>query len=305
MEARPVVSIIIVTHGAKEVVHACLASVEGEDDGSLEVIVVDNASTDGVPDMIAADFPFVRLVRNPVNAGFSPANNQGLALATAPWSILLNPDTVLHPGVIARWLREHKTAGAAVSGPRLLNPDGSFQRSAWKVPGAWAAVAELFNLHHVLGTGGYPLSRYRTDLEPGFVSGAAMLFRRELMDSVGGLDPEMFWMEDVDLCVRARNAGGKVVYLPGPAITHIGGQSSKKDLGRVIGNQLVSRIKFMRKHGGVIEQVIVTGAIGLHILSRLIAFSIISLFRVEPRAKGYRAAWAKYFRYLFRNDRSI
>lgn len=305
MTSSPVISIIIVTHGAKEVVRDCLASVARENEHILEVIVVDNASSDGVPEMIAADFPFVQLVRNSANIGFSPANNQGIALSTAPYLLLLNPDTVLHPGVIGRWLHDHQTTDATVSGPHLLNADGSFQRSAWKVPGVAASVLELFNLHRIFGVGVYPEERYSTDFTPGFVSGAAMLFSRALVDTIGGLDPEMFWMEDVDLCVRVREAGGKVLYLHRPLVTHIGGQSSKKNLGRVIGNQLVSRMKFTRKHGGAAAYFVVSLATVLHIFTRTIAFGAISIFRNEPRFGAYRAAWRKCHRYLFQDDRSI
>lgn len=305
MGKSPFITIIIVTHGAVEMVRNCLASVRQENDGSLEVIVVDNASTDGCADMIATEFPFVQLLRNTENIGFSPANNQGLAMAKAPWLMLLNPDTVLHGGSVELWLREHVRTGAAISGPRLLNPDGSFQVSAWKVPGAIASVTELFNLHRAFGVGAYPKDRYRTDFEPGFVSGAAMLFSREVVEKIGMLDPEMFWMEDVDLCLRARNAGGRVMFLPAPQITHIGGQSSKKDLGRVISNQLISRIKFMSKHGGMGGRVVLTSAVWLQIVTRSFAFAVLSVVRKEPKAQAYRVAWAKFNRYIFQHDRSI
>ncbi len=305
MNDRPSISIIIVSYETRELVRDCLVSIRNEGEGSVEVIVVDNASADGTVEMIVSEFPEVQVVRNATNVGFSPANNQGIASSKAPFILLLNSDTVVQKDSIVQWMKVHVDSGATVSGPRLLNTDGSLQRSAWKVPGILGQLLELFYLHRVSGVGGYSDEQYTQDFEPGFVSGAAMLFARELSDRIGGLDPEMFWMEDVDFCVRARKEGGTVKYLHLPEIVHIGGQSSKKDLGRVISNQLISRIKFMRKHGDVLRTALLVVIIVLHVLTRMVIFGILSIFREEPKAKAYSFTLRKLFRYLFAGDRSI
>ncbi len=305
MNDRPSISIIIVSYETRELVRDCLVSIRNGGERSVEVIVVDNASADGTVEMIAAEFPEVQVVRNATNVGFSPANNQGIARSKAPFILLLNSDTVVQKGSIVQWMKEHVDSGATVSGPRLLNTDGSLQRSAWKVPGILDQFLELFYLHLVSGVGGYTDEQYAQDFEPGFVSGAAMLFARELSDRIGGLDPEMFWMEDVDFCVRARKEGGTVKYLHLPEIVHIGGQSSKKNLGRVISNQLISRIKFMRKHGDVLRSTLLVLIILLHVLTRMVIFGILSIFGDEPKAKAYSYTLRKLFRYLFAGDRSI
>ena len=298
-------SIIIVTYGARSVVRDCFESVQLENDGSLEVIVIDNASPDGTAEMITKEFPTIHLVANSTNVGFSPANNQGMALATAPMIMLLNPDTVVRPGGISQWIEAHRSSGATISGPRLLNVDGSLQPSAWKVPGLWNSLLELFSLHRISGVGRYALQRFATDFEPGFVSGAAMLFHRKVFEGSGGLDPEMFWMEDVDLCVRVRGSGGRVQFLHGPEIVHLGGESSKKNMDRVISNQLISRIKFARKHSGVLSIGGLIVVIYVHVITRTLAFGLVGMFRNEPRSQAYRFTFNKLGRYLFKNDRSI
>jgi GT2 family glycosyltransferase len=270
-----------------------------------EVIVVDNASPDGSAEMVEQEFPLVQLIKSAVNQGFSPANNLAMERARGNYMLLLNPDTVVMPGALATWIDQHRASGASVSGPRLLNTDGSLQVSAWKVPGFLNSLLELFYLHRVSGVGRYVESRFQGDFTPDFVSGAAMLFDRSVYERIGGLDPEMFWMEDVDLCVRASNAGGMIAYFHAPTIVHIGGQSSKKNMDRVISNQLISRIKFARKHSNAISAAFLIGVIYLHVLTRITAFGLLTAFRPDPRAKAYIYTLGKLNSYLFQGDRSI
>lgn len=298
-------SIIIVSYRTKDILRDCLLSIRRNVDVAHEVIVVDNASTDGSPEMVAHEFPEFTLVANVENVGFSPANNTGMARAQGKYILLLNPDTVVLPGSIPLWLNAHERRGAAISGPRLLNVDGSLQPSAWKIPGLWNALLEVFYLHRVVGIGRYATGRFTADFEPGFVSGAAMLFHSTLFHRSGGLDPEMFWMEDVDLCVRARKAGGSIHYFHAPTIVHLGGQSAKKNLDRVISNQLISRLKFARKHGSRTGFAFLVLVVQVHVITRIIIFTVLGLFRSEPRAKAYRHTAKRLYNYLFHGDRSI
>lgn len=269
------------------------------------MIVVDNASTDGSGAMVQAEFPEVNLMEQPENLGFSPANNLGIALASGEWIILLNPDTELRPGALAAWLAAHQAHGAGISGPRLLNTDGSLQPSAWKVPGLSSAFQELIGLQRLVGGHGYAASRFATDFEPGFVSGAAMLFHRDWIARVGVLDPVLFWCEDTDLCMRFTAAGGSCWFISGADIMHVGGESAKRNPNRAIPNQLLSRIKLAKKHRGRVIAGLVAVVIGLHIVTRIMAFGVISLLREEPRANAYRHAWTRYWNYLIRGDLSI
>ncbi len=305
MSQRPALSVIIVSYRTPDILRDCLRSVREEAGLPCEVIVVDNASGDGTVEMVRREFPEVVLIDSATNLGFSPANNLALERATGEHLLLLNPDTVVRRGALASWLEAHQARGAGISGPHLLNIDGSLQVSAWKVPGLMASLLELFYLHRWLGAGAYPRDHFDTDFQPAFVSGAAMLFHRSVHERVGGLDPTMFWMEDVDLCVRVRRMGGSCWYFHRPEIVHIGGQSAKQNPERAISNQLLSRIKFARKHGGALPALAITFVVLLHILTRMAAFGLIARVRPEPRAKAYRITLVKLWRYLFHGDRSI
>lgn len=305
MRTHPVVSIIVVSYATKDILRECLASIVRSVHLSHEVIVVDNASPDGSAEMVENEFPGVQLIKSAVNLGFSPANNLAMERARGNYLLLLNPDTVVMPGSVDRWIDLHRSSAALISGPRLLNTDGSLQVSAWKTPGLLSSLLELFYLHRISGIGRYALERFQGDLAPDFVSGAAMLFDRALYEHIGGLDPDMFWMEDVDLCLRARRAGGTIAYFHVPTIMHIGGQSSKKNMDRVISNQLISRIKFARKHNNSISTMALIGVIYLHVLTRIVAFSLLTTVRHDPRASAYLYTLGKLNRYLFQGDRSI
>ncbi len=305
MPQQPQLSIIIVSYNTRAVLQECLASVQCETDLPHEVIIVDNASPDGSAEMVAREFPEMELVRNTDNVGFSPANNTGMQRARGQYIVLLNPDTILQPGAIRAWREAHQRVKATISGPRLVGREGMLQVSAWRVPGLLDAFLELLFLHRLLKHNAYPATNFDADFQAGFVSGAAMLFERSAFEQEGGLDPEMFWMEDADLCLRLREAGGTCWFLNGPGIIHLGGESSKKNMDRVIANQLLSRIKFTRKHGSSMAFACMCIVITLHASSRAVAFSILGLFREEPRASAYRRSVKRIYRYLALNDRSI
>lgn len=301
----PLLSIIVVSYNTRAVLRECLASVRREVAMPHETIVIDNASPDGSADMVAQEFPEVLLVRNADNAGFSPANNTGMQLARGRYIVLLNPDTVVRPASMHAWLEAHRRVKATISGPRLVGTDGRLQASAWRIPDLLDATLELVMLHHLAKRNSYPEADFDTDFHAGFVSGAAMLFERSVFELHGGLDPEMFWMEDADLCLRVREAGGTCWYVNGPGIVHVGGESSKRNVDRMIANQLLSRIKFARKHGTSIGQGGMVVVMVLHAATRALAFGTIGLVREEPRARAYRHALVRLYQYLFRGDRSI
>ena len=222
-------SIIILNWNTCALLRDCLRAL-GALPPDWELIIVDNASTDGSADMVARDFPAVQLIRNPENLGFARANNQGLCLSQRQYVLLLNSDTVVKPGALTalvRFMDEHPKAG--VVSPRLLCPDGAPQPYAFGGdPTLWYLLRRGVNqlLFH----------RYLHDWATGlvqevdWVSGACMLVRREAIEQVGLLDENMFmYFEDNDWCLRMRKAGWKVYYNPQVEITHIGGQSLAKN----------------------------------------------------------------------------
>jgi GT2 family glycosyltransferase len=301
-------SVVIVSYNVKEFLLSCIESVYRSDRKNIEIIVVDNNSSDGSLSLLKQKYPDVILIENKSNAGFSEANNQGIKIAKGDFIFLLNPDTKLRLdtiSVLRKFLEEHADAG--IVAPRLLNADGSLQVSAFKFPSLINIIAETLYVHLFFNIGNYSPSEFEKTFQPNVASGAALMFKRELINSIGYLDPVLFWMEDVDFCFRARAGGSKVFYLPGTEVIHYSGESQKKNLLVAISNQLISKLKFERKHGSVITFFFASFFILIHILSRLVVFFFASLIGVNYRMKraAYFYALKKYFKFIFKGDSSI
>lgn len=250
-------SITICSWNTKADLRACLESLEKvRDEASMEVIVLDNNSEDESPDMVEAEFPWVRLFRMQRNLGFTGGQNYMMEHRKGRHALLLNSDTVVHEGAL-RTLMEYVEANPQVGvvGPKLLNPDGSLQFSARRFPRPAAALfrntpfGKLFPNNRF--TREYLMQDWSHDSvrEVDWVSGAALLAREELMEKIGFLDPEFFmFSEDVDYCFRAWKAHYKVVYLPTSVITHAIGRSTDKAPNRMIGRFHSSMFRFYRKN---------------------------------------------------------
>jgi len=240
-----------------EDLRACLKSLEEvKDEASFEVIVVDNASLDGSVDMVQREFPWVRLIRLCYNIGFAGGHNLNFRYAKGRFFMPLNSDTVVHPRAIrnlVEFMKENPSVG--ISGPKLLNPDGSLQYSCRRFPTPQAA---LFR-NTILGKW-FPKNRYAREYlmqdwphdevkDVDWVSGAAICVRRELFERLGGFDERFFmYLEDVDLCYRAHQSSYRVVYLPTAVITHAIGRSTDKVANRMIRQFHRSMFLFYRKH---------------------------------------------------------
>lgn len=250
-------SIIIVNWNTRDLLAQCLDSVYGTaHDGELDVIVVDNASTDGSVEMLKHRFPRVRLIVNGENVGFARANNQALDRCRGCYILLLNSDTLVLPGSLdqmTQFMDEHP--GAGVVGVRLLNPDGTFQASYTPFPTLGREMLILSGLGRWLVRPTFPSYGFQTEKGAqkieGYMEGACLMARREAVDQVGGLDERVFmYAEDVDWCYRFHQAGWGVWYLPQAPIVHYGGRSSAKRRGRMEAELYRSRVYFFHKHYG-------------------------------------------------------
>lgn len=236
MRHPPDLSIIVVGWNVRDFLHRALASIFNTDDATWpEVIVVDNASTDGTADMVRTTYPQVRLIANATNRGFAGGNNQGIAAATGRYLLLLNPDTEVLGGALATlvdYLRAHPDAGMV--GPRLLNPDGTTQSSRRRFPTLPVLFLESTWLEGLAP--GHLLNRYymldksdAVEQDVDWIQGAAMLVRREVIEQVGTLDEGFFmYSEELDWCRRIRDAERRILYAPAAEIIHYGGKSSEQ-----------------------------------------------------------------------------
>jgi len=223
-----------------------------------EVWVVDNASTDDSREMVRARYPWVKLIASERNLGFAGANNLAAARAAGRYLLLLNPDTIVPEGALnalAQFAEANPQAAAV--GPRLLNADGSWQRSAWRgYPGLAMALSDALYLWKLPGL---PLARLSEYLpgelaqarEVDHLLGACLLIRRAAWDQVGGLDDRFFlFLEETDWCFRARQQGWRVMYTPEVSLTHLGEHSMNQNPRRNLPEFYRSYCQFYRKHAG-------------------------------------------------------
>jgi GT2 family glycosyltransferase len=274
-------STIVVSASTRDLLEQCLGSATAATAGlDSELIVVDNASTDGSPDMVRERFPGVRVIANDSNLGFATASNQGLRACSGQFALLLNSDTVVSPNALAtmvEFMVEHPRAG--IVGPRLVGRDGATQASASDLPGLRMQIASFLGLRHlvprsaaralaktpVLGraidtlSSGYltpALSSeptQRTPRQVGFISGACLLARREMWEEIGVLDERIFlFLEDADWCRRAGESGWELWYIPEVKIVHLGGQSFRARSGgrshHISRERCTSLIYYFNKH---------------------------------------------------------
>ncbi len=218
-------SVVIVNWNVRELVRKCLDSLFlYASDIEHEIIVVDNASGDGSADMIAATYPFARLIRNEENRGFAAACNQGAAAAKGEYVLFLNPDTRIQEGALHKLLAfaaERPQAGCVA--PQLLNDDGSVQPSVRKFPGPLFSLLLFFRL---VRWHDEAYAEARTIEQP---QGACMLVPRTVLTRVGAFDERFFlWFDEVDLCKRIRDTGYEIWYVPEARIFHHRGESFRQ-----------------------------------------------------------------------------
>lgn len=252
-----VLSISIVNWNACEELRLALRSIfEKPPQLPYEVIVFDNASCDGSVEMIQEEFPQVRLLRSHENLGFARAHNRAMQQAQGRYLLVLNPDTQVMGDALQKLL-EFADANPQVGiiGPQLLNPDGSLQYSCRHFPDPVAAIFRNTPLGRLFPHNRYTRHYLMTDWdhqtirEVDWVSGAAMLIRRELIEQIGLFDERFFmYCEDMDLCYRAWQAGWKVLYYPEAVIVHTIGRSTDKAVNKMIRAFHVSMYRFYRKH---------------------------------------------------------
>jgi N-acetylglucosaminyl-diphospho-decaprenol L-rhamnosyltransferase len=252
-------SVVIVSYNTRELLRGCLTSVISTLSSSrlyCEVLVVDNASTDGSVTMVQDTFPQVSLLINRENRGFAAANNQAIGKSRGRHVLLLNPDTLVREGALegmVEFLDEHGQVG--VVGPKLIYPDGSFQHSAFTFPTLPMILLDFFPLNHRLINsrlnGRYPRALYEAR-EPFSIDhplGAGLMVRRKTIEEIGLLDERFFiYCEEIDWCLRIKRAGWKIYCLPQAEIVHYVAQSTAQFRDEMFVELHKSRYRLYKKH---------------------------------------------------------
>ena len=255
------ISIIMVSWNVLDLLRQSLRSIrlQGSDDKrQMEIIVVDNASSDGSVKMLHDEFPDVRVIANSQNLGFTRGNNQALEIAQGRCFFLINPDTQLHPHALenlSAYMDAHPRVG--IIGPRLVYGDGAPQSSRRRFPALATAFLESTKLQEWFPRNRTLTHYYMLDTSDDeiqtvdWINGSAMFVRREVYDQLGGFDEGFFmYSEELDWCYRVKQAGWQIVYLPTAQVTHYEGKSSEQATPQRVIYFHSSKVRFFRKYHG-------------------------------------------------------
>jgi GT2 family glycosyltransferase len=292
---KPAVSVIVVSYNTRAMTLDCLAVLDielkraGISGAASEVWVVDNASSDGSVAAIRKAFPKTRIIQNETNTGFGAANNQAMRQAAGKYLLLLNSDAFLQPGAISAmmdYLNRHRDA--AVVGPRLLNADGSLQRSCFRFPSPFRAWVENLWISAALPNhpiiGDYHLWAHDQERVVDFVIGACMLVRRAAYQKVGGFDERYFmYSEETDWQWRMHRAGWKIGFTPQALVTHLGGASGAGEKAKINGHFFNSLDYYERKNHGLIGLVLLRVAMVLGCSLRVVVWAAALLSGMKQR----------------------
>lgn len=277
------VSIIIVSFNTKDLLKKCLASIfEHTEDISFEVIVVDNASSDG-SSQVAKGFPQVKWLQNDENVGFGRANNQGAKNARGKYLFFFNSDAYFMDNAVSKLVRfadENQQAGAV--GPLILNPDDTIQQSV----GFFPNLPQVFYWMSFLDDlpGGDFLKPYHVDhdhfykseQEVDWITGAAFFVKKDIFQKVGGFDEKIFlYGEDTELCFRIKQAGFKILYSPTASVVHLGrGSHGGVNIGAITG-EYKGLTYFYQKYKNKRERQILSLLLKFGAILRILIFGII------------------------------
>lgn len=252
----PLLSIIVISYNTRDMTLACLASVKAQTTTPYELIVVDNASTDGSAEAIAAAFPDITLLAESENHGFAPAHKIAEPKATAPWLLLLNPDTVVLDGAIDKLMDFAKRSPkSGIWGGRTLFADGSLNPgSCWGRMTLWstfcrtAGLSGIFKSSELFNSETYGTWPRNTERDVDIVQGSFFLMRRSDWDALGGFD-QAFTMygEEADLCLRAKAAGWQPRICPEAEIIHYGGASEAVRADKMV-RLMRAKIELIQRH---------------------------------------------------------
>ncbi len=241
----------------------------------------------------------IKFIANAHNAGFSAANNQGFAVSAGEFILLLNPDAKLINSDISLAMAYLQKEPKTIIGPKILNPDLTLQDSILNPPTVGNIFLETFFLLYF-----HTPKASDKDLA---LSGACLLMKRKIYKELDGLDENLFWMDDVDLCFRAAKLNIRCVYFTDWSVVHDYGQSTKKNYNVAISNQLISKIKFFKKHGQFFNFICAIILTQLQISLRIVIFLVLAPFKHIFLLKFFAYCYAQkmLFRYIFTQQNKL
>jgi hypothetical protein len=279
----PEVSVIIVNWNTLRYLPDCLNSLLNTGNGyTQEIIVVDNASSDGSVDVVAEQFPQVKLIRNTENLGFAKANNIGIQQSAGRYICIVNSDVIVLEGCIQNLMKfMDQNPNVGIAGPRILNPDRTLQPSCRHFPTIWNNLCQSVGLNRL-----FPKSAFFSDWFMNYwahdsirnvdaLSGCFWIVRREAMEQVGLLDEDFFiYGEDLDWCKRFKNTGWEVGFYPESEAIHFGGASSSKAPIRFYIEMQKADLHYWEKHHGNIGRTAYAAIIILRHSLRLVLMTL-------------------------------
>jgi GT2 family glycosyltransferase len=290
--SKSTVSIVIVTWNGKKYALECLDSLRSlQSKLVLEIIVVDNASSDGTPDAIQQQYPEVRLFRNQANLGFAKANNIGIAASCGDYVALVNSDVVVPPGCLEKMV-DFMNANPAIGllGPRMLSPTGEVGQSVNRLPTVWNYLCFALGLHSLVPNskifGGYLMADYGYDKteDVEVLTGWFWMVPRRALAQVGGLDERFFmYGEDLDWSHRFLKAGWRVVFFADAEALHYGAASSGQAPTRFYVEMVRANLQYFQKHYGRFGGLGFLFATGIHELVRVAAYGVVYCFNRYKR----------------------
>ena len=286
------VSLIIVNWNTKQLLLECIESLIHETHRcSIEIIVVDNGSTDGSAQAVQERFPDVKLILNDKNLGFAKANNIGIKLSSGRYVCLVNSDIKALDACIDRmhdYMNNNPTIGAL--GPKTLGGDLKFRLNCRDFPDLWKSFCESLMLNKIFTRSKFLRGRLITDIDQNaaqsvdVLSGCFLMIRREVIEQVGMLDEKFYiYAEDCDWCKRIHSAGWDVVFYPGAQAIHYGGVSSAAAPVKFQIEMLKSDFIYWEKHHSWIGQKTYFMIKVFHYLIRIVGLSIKSFIKTSTQ----------------------
>lgn len=289
------ISIVIVTWNCKSYAQECLTSLQGQTgDFSTQIVVVDNASSDGTCEIIENQFPDVQLIRSNTNLGFAKGNNAGILDTDGDYVCLINPDVNVAPDCLGKMLEYmEREPSIGLLGPKMIGPDGNVGRSTMRFPTIWNSLCRALGLDVIFREsrlfGGFLMRDFHHDQikDVDVLNGWFWMTRRSALNEVGVLDDQLFmYGDDLDWCRRFHNFGWRVVFFPDAEAVHYGGGTTKKAPIPFYLALQRANLQYWEKHNGRLAMAGYFLITCIHHLVRIVGYAFVCLSKHAERLEA-------------------